>query len=159
MTSNLDWDMNGTNDYTAFNAQLATPASSSVHHSFQSHSRNPSLSVVSPLLPQQIPDLSPIGQGNLMLNGADAVHVPADEGFAEFASHVRGSANDFPLFDAGQSAGNVASSLSSLATRNDQMFPPLNSQYQHDESLPWASQNQMMFGDEFMNVDALGNPQ
>lgn len=155
--SNFDWNMGGGADYTAFNAQLATPASSAAQYSFQTHSRNPSLSVVSPLGPQQIPNLSPHGHGNIMLNGSDAVHMPADEGFAEFASNVRGSSSDFPLFDASQSAGNGTASLSSLATRNDQMFPPLNNQYLNDEL--WGSQTNMMLGDDFMNVDAMGNPQ
>jgi len=153
-SAHFDWNMNSGADYTAFNAQLATPASSAANHSLHSHSRNPSLSLVSPIMPQRIPNLSPNGQGNVMLYGSDTnQHLPADEGFAEFASNA-GHSGDFPLYEASHRAGNVGSSISSLNTRHEQMFPPLTGQYMSGEdSMTWTSQNMGMFNDDLMNMD------
>jgi len=106
----FDWSKLDTtthdDEFTAMHMQLLTPA--------------PSISNASPF---RMPNLSPSGQGNLMLYTPPTV----DEGFADPYNYP---VNDFTLFDSGshQSSGMNSSRHSHLSNmgNSNHMIPPLN---------------------------------
>ena len=117
--SNLPNTMN--NDFTSFNIQLITPATSVENRPLDAFSRHPSISVDATSR-GQIPSFSPGAQGDAMLyspysNNADDASV--DEGYGDFTNDVQRPAHDFPLFDNSRSA----SGLNSTATGS--LFPEL----------------------------------
>lgn len=113
---NFDWS-NMNSDFTSYNAQMITPASSVENQPFDAFSRNPSMSFEQPRH-GQVPHLSPGAQGHLMLYSPYSNNdTPMDEGFEETTQKPVG---DFPLFDAAQGPSSLMSSV------NDVMFHELS---------------------------------
>jgi len=97
-TENFDWS-NINTDFTSYNNQLVTPATSVDRRSLDASSRNPSLSLEHPPC-SELPSLSPGAQGNVMLYSPYSQNDSSiDEGFEDFASEVGKPSNDFALFD------------------------------------------------------------
>jgi hypothetical protein len=159
----IDWD-NLDNDYTAMSAQLLTPAPSVEAHVFNSFSRNPSISVPSPLIHQeQKPSLSPGGQGNIMLYSPHSNHV--DEGFQDIYDHPEKPMGDFTLFESAPSS-NTGSMMAFSRPGNfsggmgfgNQMFQPLSNYDNGAQYIPseWSGAGQdltMNMDDDYMRMD------
>jgi uncharacterized C2H2 Zn-finger protein len=116
--TDFDW-ANMNHDFTSFNAQLITPATSVYQPTLDAFSRNPSISMDQPMCGQGS-SLSPCGQGDAMLYSPFSMHEndPAsmDEGYVEF--HQQGIEKpkyDFNLFE--------TTNTSTLNTQD--MFPDL----------------------------------
>ena len=116
-TENFDWS-NISSDFTSYNIQLVTPATSIDTRSMDAYSRNPSISLDQPPPSAEMPSLSPGAQGNIMLYSPySQTDGPVDEGYEDFVSDGKPS-TDFALFDgSGQTRG----------TGNGQMFQDLTS--------------------------------
>lgn len=116
-TENFDWS-NINPDFTSYNNQLITPATSIDRHSLDAFSRNPSISLEHPPC-SELQSLSPGAQGNVMLYSPYSQNDSSiDEGFEDFASEVGKPSNDFALFDqTNHSLGN---------TTNGHMFQDLS---------------------------------
>ena len=113
---NLDWS-NFNNDFTSYNAQMITPASSVENRPFDALSRNLSMSLEHP--PNgQVPHLSPGAQGHVMFYSPYSNDdTPMDEGFGDVDQKPVG---DFPLFDADQGTSSL------MSGGNDVMFHELS---------------------------------
>lgn len=163
-TPNLDFDWdNMDNDYTAMNMQLLTPETVEAH-ALKSFSRNPSICMPSPAIAEQkISNLSPAGQGNLMLYSPNSHGL--DEGFYDQHDHHLGKgAGDFTLFDSPMGAADnqpqqMNASMMGLGMgATNSMFPPLNSESQQQYSLPDSSERidpMTMDVDDYMRMDEL----
>ena len=116
-TENFDWS-NMNTDFTSYNIQLVTPATSIDTRSMDAFSRNPSISLEHPSS-NELPSLSPGAQGNLMLYSPFSQNDGSvDEGFEDVVSEVGKPSNDFALFDQpNHSLGN---------TGNEHMFQDLS---------------------------------
>ena len=117
-TENFDWSNMDTN-FSSYNIQLITPATSIDTHSMDAYSRNPSISLEQPPPPSgEMPSLSPGAQGNIMLYSPYSQNEgPVDEGYEDFVAD--GKPNDFPLFE-----GHAANAGGS---ENGQLFQDLSS--------------------------------
>lgn len=117
-TENFDWS-NMNTDFTSYNIQLITPATSIDTRSMDAYSRNPSISLEQPpTLTGERPSLSPGAQGNIMLYSPYSQNEgPVDEGYEDFVSDAKPS--DFALFD--------GSSHDTSLGSNGQMFQDLAS--------------------------------
>ncbi|KAL9030573.1 MAG: hypothetical protein Q9196_001334 [Gyalolechia fulgens] len=120
-TENFDWsNMNADNDFTSFNIQLVTPASSVETRPLDAFSRNHSISLDLPPN-QQPPSLSPGAQGNVMLYSPYSQNQgPVDEGYDDFPTEIGKSCGDFNLFD----SAHASSSMTSAS--NQRMFQDLS---------------------------------
>jgi hypothetical protein len=145
-----DWP-NIDNNFTSFNAQMITPAASTELRHLGDFSRHGSLSGPS----HQVSNLSPVGQGNLMLYSPPTGHEINDEGFEDFVGDTGKPTSDFSLF--GDAHG--ASTLSSV--QDTSMFPPLannyggqyvNNSWATRENIPHYAPSQPHI-DDFMPVD------
>lgn len=97
-TENYDWS-NINSDFTSYNNQLVTPATSIDRNSLDAFSRNPSISL-DHAPSSKLQSLSPGAQGNVMLYSPYSQNDSSvDEGFEDFASEVGKSSSDFALFD------------------------------------------------------------
>ena len=95
---NFDWSNMDTN-FSSFNIQLNTPASSIDNRPMDAYSRNPSLSLDHPL-DMEPKSLSPGAQGNAMLYSPYSQNdMPVDEGYHEFSTDLGKPSSDFALFD------------------------------------------------------------
>ena len=108
-TQNFDWSNLDTN-FTSYNIQLVTPATSIDTRSMDAFSRNPSISLDQPPS-SELPSLSPGAQGNVMLYSPFSQNDSSiDEGYGDYASEVGKPSNDFALFDQpNHNVGNAAS--------------------------------------------------
>ena len=113
---NFDWSRMD-NDFTSYNVQMATPASSVINRPLPSFGHDPSLP---PHLAAQvpIPSLSPGAHGNIMLYSPHSAHA-ADEGYDEFIAEAGKPTTDFPLYEGSHGASSLGS------TANENMFPEL----------------------------------
>ena len=119
-TENFDWS-NINNDFTSYNIQLVTPATSFETRSMDAYSRNPSISLEQPPASSEMPSLSPGAQGNIMLYSPYSQNEgPVDEGYDDFVADGKPSA-DFALFDGPTHHSHISS------TNNGQMFQDLSS--------------------------------
>lgn len=119
-TQNFDWS-NMNNDFTSYNIQLVTPATSIDTGSMDAYSRNPSISLEQPAPSGEMPSLSPGAQGNLMLYSPySQTDGPVDEGYEDFVADGKPAA-DFALFDGSGHNSNMGN------TANGQMFQDLAS--------------------------------
>lgn len=110
---NSDWS----NDFTSYNAQMITPASSVEKRAFDAFSRNPSTSLEHPHH-GQVPHLSPGAQGHLMFYSPYSNNdTPMDEGFEDMTQKP---VRDFPLFEAAQGTSSM------MSNSNDAMFHELS---------------------------------
>lgn len=97
-TENFDWS-NMDTEFTSYNIQLVTPATSVDTRSMGAFSRNPSISLEHPPS-AELPTLSPGAQGNVMLYSPYSQNdCSADEGYEDFVSEVSKPSTDFALFD------------------------------------------------------------
>lgn len=95
---NFDWSNMDTN-FTSYNIQLVTPATSIDTHSVDAYSRNHSISLEHPSS-NELPSLSPCGHGNAMLYSPYSQNDNSiDEGYDDFAPEAGKPCNDFALFD------------------------------------------------------------
>lgn len=119
-SENFDWS-NLNSDFTSYNIQLITPASSVENKPLDAFSRHPSISLEQSLN-AQVPSLSPGGHGSVMLfSPYSSNDAGNDEGYDEFVTDAGKPANDFPLFD-----GSIPT-LSVDNTANAHMFQDLAS--------------------------------
>ncbi|KAG6999310.1 zinc finger transcription factor ace1 [Physcia stellaris] len=119
-TENFDWS-NINTDFTSYNIQLVTPATSIDTRSMDAYSRNPSISLEQPAPSGEMPSLSPGAQGNLMLYSPYSQNDgPVDEGYEDFVADGK-PATDFALFDGSGHTSNMGSAA------NGQMFQDLAS--------------------------------
>lgn len=119
---NFDWS-NMNNDYTSYNAQMITPASSVGNRSFDAFSRNPSISLGQPHH-GQVPHLSPGAQGHLMLYSPYSNNdTPMDEGFEDMTQKP---VCDFPLFEANHSTSSMMSGSNEAMFHELSAFAPTN---------------------------------
>lgn len=119
-TENFDWS-NINTDFTSYNIQLVTPATSIDTRSMDAYSRNPSISLDQPPPSAELPSLSPGAQGNIMLYSPYSQNEgPVDEGYEDFVSDGKPS-SDFALFDGSGHTSNLG------GTGNGQMFQDLTS--------------------------------
>ena len=120
----FDWSNmsnNPTNDFTSYNIQLFTPATSVENRPSDAFSRHPSISYDQPPT-GQIHSLSPGAQGDAMLyspysNNADDVII--DEGYGGLTTETHRPSHDFALYDSTTSAAVVDSNT------DGSMFPEL----------------------------------
>lgn len=113
---NYDWS-NMSNDFTSYNAQMITPASSVENRPFDAFSRNQSISLEHPHQ-GQVPHLSPGAQGHLMLYSPYSNNdTPMDEGFEEMTQKP---VRDFALFESAQGTSSM------MSNSNDAMFHELS---------------------------------
>lgn len=113
---NFDWTRTD-NDFTSYNVQMATPASSVAHRPGLSFSHDSSLAINqaghAPML-----NLSPGAQGDVMLYSPHSTYT-ADEGYDEFIAEAGKPTADFPLYEGSHGASNLSSAA------NENMFPEL----------------------------------
>lgn len=141
-TENFDWS-NINSEFTSYNIQLVTPATSIDNRSMDAYSRNPSISLDQPPPSAEMPSLSPGAQGNIMLYSPYSQNDgPVDEGYEDFVSDGKPS-TDFALFDGSGHAG----------TGSGQMFQDLTS----FSPTAWSGQGtelaQQLGMQEIMQVD------
>jgi hypothetical protein len=143
----LNWD-NVDNDYTVMSMQLLTPARSVERQVVDSFASNHSICLPSPPLPQQkISNLSPGGQGNIMLYSPQSNTV--DEGYDDLYDAVRKPVGDFTLFESSANShrhhrrDGMDSSSGSFGSGTDNtnpMFPPLTNYGRHYVNPEWPDQ-------------------
>jgi len=143
----IDWSsMN--HDLATWNVQLPTPSYSTESRTYDSFSRNPSVS----FQPQigQISNLSPGAQGNVMLYSPSSSNdIAADEGFEEFAGDFAKPTGDFSLFpSSGESSVNSAGNEGMFQDWSTLSGPPEQASYWRQPS----GLSQFGFGD-MMQLD------
>lgn len=108
-SDNFDWS-NLNPDFTSYNMQLITPATSVSTRPFDEFSRNPSFS--KDAMPEfQVPSLSP-GAQDVMLYSPYSNNDPSrDEGYDDFVSDTGKPDNDFALFDCSARPASYAGSV------------------------------------------------
>ena len=118
--SNMSNDLNS--DFTSYNIQLITPATSVENRPLDAFSRNHSISFDQ--LPSGQPQsLSPGAQGDAMLYtpySNDPEDAATDEGYGDYTTDAHRPAHDFALFDSSASASGANS------TATGSMFPELS---------------------------------
>lgn len=118
-SDNFDWS-NMNTDFTSYNMQLITPATSVGTKPRDGFSRNPSFSQDN--MPNfQVPSLSPGAQDVMLYSPYSNNDASRDEGYDDFVSDTGKPDNDFALFDC---PTRTASYTSSLEKR--QMFQDLS---------------------------------
>ena len=119
MLGHFDWSHMG-NDFTSYNIQMITPASSVANRPLSSFAHDPSISIHN-LTSAPVPSLSPGAQGNIMLYSPHSANdIAADEGFDEFVGETGKPTADFPLYDGSHGTSSISS------TANEGMFPELS---------------------------------
>lgn len=96
-SNNFDWS-NMNTDFTSYNMQLITPATSVSTRPLDGFSRNPSFSRDN-MLGFQIPSLSPGAQDVMLYSPYSNNDGSRDEGYEDFVSDTGKPDNDFALFD------------------------------------------------------------
>ena len=110
---NFDWSNSDLDtDFTSYNIQLVTPATSTSTRPLDAFSRNPSISFdrATNGIAQS---LSPGAQGDAMLYSPYSSHttneIPASEGFGDFTGEAERPTEDFPLFDGSHATSSLTS--------------------------------------------------
>ena len=108
-SDNFDWS-NWNTDFTSYNMQLITPATSVSTRPCDGFSRNPSFSQEN--IPEfQVPSLSPGAQDVMLYSPYSNNDASRDEGYDDFVSDAGKPDNDFALFDSSARPASYAGSM------------------------------------------------
>lgn len=108
-SDNFDWS-NMNTDFTSYNMQLITPATSVSTRPRDEFSRNPSFSQ-DKISDFQVPSLSPGALDVMLYSPYSNNDGPRDEGYDDFVSDTGKPDNDFPLFDGPTRPASYTSSI------------------------------------------------